>query len=261
MEKVAADINTLATFLGKRDVAELKKHILKEKYGFEKADVMVLFGGSIIAGGDVLADAIHNDIAGVYIIVGGAGHTTDTLRQAVHTEYPEIDTEGLTEAEIFQKYLSTIYKCNADYLETRSTNCGNNITYLLDLIKEKNIECNSIIICQDATMQNRMDAGMRMYSTDMEIINYAAYNAKVIFSNGKLDYADNIHGMWDIERYVNLLMGEIPRLTDNESGYGPNGRGFIVHVDVPESVREAFYRLQSTYGNVTREANPMFASK
>ena len=52
MEKVAADINTLATFLGKRDVAELKKHILKEKYGFEKADVMVLFGGSIIAGGD-----------------------------------------------------------------------------------------------------------------------------------------------------------------------------------------------------------------
>ena len=103
MEKVAADINTLATFLGKRDVAELKNHILKEKYGFEKADVMVLFGGSIIAGGDVLADAIHNDIAGTYIIVGGAGHTTDTLRQAVHTEYPEIDTEGLTEAEIFQK--------------------------------------------------------------------------------------------------------------------------------------------------------------
>ena len=50
MEKVAANINTLATFLGKRDVAELKKQILKEKYGYEKADVMVLFGWSIITG-------------------------------------------------------------------------------------------------------------------------------------------------------------------------------------------------------------------
>ena len=41
-------------------------------------------------------------------------------------------------------------KCgNADALETQSTNCGNNITYLLE--REK-IHCRSIILCQDATM-------------------------------------------------------------------------------------------------------------
>lgn len=40
---------------------------------------MVLFGGSIIAGGGILAEAIQNEVAKKNIIVGGAGHTTETL--------------------------------------------------------------------------------------------------------------------------------------------------------------------------------------
>lgn len=44
-------------------------------------------------------------------------------------------------------------KCgNADALETQSTNCGNNITYLLELLEREKIPCRSIILCQDATM-------------------------------------------------------------------------------------------------------------
>jgi hypothetical protein len=41
---------------------------------------MVLFGGSILAGGNILAQAMFANIAKIYVIVGGAGHTTDTLR-------------------------------------------------------------------------------------------------------------------------------------------------------------------------------------
>ena len=49
---------------------------------------MVLFGGSIIAGGDILAEAIQNEVAKKNIIVGGAGHTTETLRNvAGATDY------------------------------------------------------------------------------------------------------------------------------------------------------------------------------
>ena len=36
MEKVAADINTLATFLGKRDVAELKNIYSKKNTGLKR---------------------------------------------------------------------------------------------------------------------------------------------------------------------------------------------------------------------------------
>jgi hypothetical protein len=50
--------------------------------------------------------------------------------------------------------------------------------------------------------------------------------------------------LWDTRRFFDLLMGEIPRLRDDENGYGPRGRNFIVHVDIPEEVEIAWARLQ-----------------
>lgn len=110
MKKDIADaINVLGQFLGMRDVDCLNSPSLQEKYGIRQADVFVLFGGSILAGGDLLAQAIRDQIAKVYVIVGGAGHTTETLRQTVRSEYPGIETDGQPEAEIFQRYLKEVY--------------------------------------------------------------------------------------------------------------------------------------------------------
>lgn len=151
---------------------------------------------------------------------------------------------------------------NADALETQSTNCGNNITYLLELLEREKIPCRSIILCQDATMQCRMEMGLRKYRPQgMEIINYAAYQAEVMAQGSQLTYRESIPGMWTVDRYVNLLMGEIPRLTDNAAGYGPNGKNYIAHDDIPPEVQAAFERLQAVYGTQTRAANPLYASK
>ena len=177
----------------------------------------------------------------------------------VHSEYPAIETAGLPEAEIFQSYLREVYGYKADLLETRSTNCGNNITNLLELLDREQIRYGNIILCQDATMQNRMDATLRKYRPDVRIINYASYAAVVQWDGDRLAFQEEIHGMWDMDRYVNLLMGEIPRLTDGPEGYGPRGRQFIAHVDIPEEVQTAFTELKKVYGERTREANPLFA--
>lgn len=261
-EKIAECINTLGNFCGKRDVETLSAHELYQKYQIKRADVMVLFGGSILRGGDVLATAIKNQIAEKYIIVGGAGHTTETLRQRVHHEYPAILTEGLSEAEVFNSYLKAIYGIEADYLETESTNCGNNITCLLELLRSHHIDFKSIIICQDATMQRRMDAGLRKYlSDDTIIINYATYRTNVIVCDDALTYASKISGMWEINRYVELLMGEIPRLSDDADGYGPKGKNYIAHVEIPEEVYDAFETLVENSGIRVREANAQYASK
>ena len=64
--------------------------------------------------------------------------------------------------------------------------------------------------------------------------------------------------MWDIERYISLIMGEIPRLTDNENGYGPRGKGYLAHEDIPPDVRKAFDELFEQYE--VREANPEFSA-
>lgn len=99
-KRIAECINILGDFLGKRDIPSLTTDAIKNKYGIEQADLMVLFGGSIICGGDVFAEAIRNRIAKKYIIVGGAGHTTETLRKKVHAKFFYIqgkgDRKGLT---------------------------------------------------------------------------------------------------------------------------------------------------------------------
>ncbi|MEC1526056.1 hypothetical protein P9D43_29115 [Neobacillus niacini] len=71
----------------------------------------------------------------------------------------------------------------------------------------------------------------------------------------------DIWGMWDIKMYIFLLMGEIPRLLDDENGYGPNGKNYIAHVDIPVNVLKAFEELKVEYADLVRAANPLYASK
>ena len=111
-------------------------------------------------------------------------------------------------------------------------------------------------------MQLRMSAGLRKYRPDAEIINYAAYQARVQEdADGTLAFGQKIHGMWDMDRYITLLMGEIPRLRDDAEGYGPAGKGYIAHVDIPEEVETAFRNLQTVYADHIRQANPAYASR
>lgn len=259
--EISEALNILGEFCGKRDIPGLSQKELERKYGFSQAGVFVLFGGSILEGGNVIAKAIQQKVAKKYVIVGGAGHTTETLRQKMHNEINEIETKGLPEAEVFAAFLKYRYGLEVDCLETRSTNCGNNITYLLELLKEKQIDFNSIIIAQDATMQCRMEMVLRKYlPADVAIINYATYKVKVAEKQGQLIYENDVWSMWNMERYITLLMGEIPRLTDDENGYGPMGSNYIVHVDIPDPVKEAFSLLLEKYKDLVRVANPAYAS-
>ena len=63
-----------------------------------------------------------------------------------------------------------------------------------------------------------------------------------------------------MNRYITLLMGEIPRLSDTENGYGPEGKNYLAHVDIPEEVNNAFNELKKQYGSLIREADPLYAS-
>ena len=246
LEQAASCLNILGDFCGMRDVPALTRDL--------EADAMVLFGGSVLAGGDVLAEAMKNRVARRYIIVGGMGHTTAELRKNVRASCPGVLTRRRSEAEMLDSYIEFHYGLNADFLESRSTNCGNNITHLVALMQQNQIPLHRIILCQDATMQRRMDAGLRRFiQPDAQIINYAAYRARVIARDGALAFETEIRGMWEMDRYIAMLMGEIPRLTDNADGYGPLGRGFIAHVDVPETVREAFVWLRDEFGAPIRQ--------
>jgi hypothetical protein len=249
-EWLAEQINVLARFCGRRDVAALDG---------VRAEVVVLFGGSPLAGGDVLADAMNRDVADHYMIVGGEGHTTAALRSRVRAELPSLD--AATEADIFAAYLEHRHALRVPLLERESTNCGNNVDLCLALLRERGIPHDRLVLIQDATMQLRMDAGFRArLGPDASLVNFAAYAVDVVAGSGRLTYDRQVRGMWDLEHYVSLLLGEVPRLTDDEHGYGPNGRGFIAHVDVPDEVRRAFDVVSAEFGaDAVRAPDPRWA--
>ena len=261
LEEIARCVNVLSEYLGQRDVPLLSPERLMETYGVRQVDVMVLFGGSVLAGGDVLAEAMRKQVAQKYIIVGGEGHTTSSLREEMHRLYPDGKFARMSEAEIFSFYLARRYGLQPDEMECKSTNCGNNITNLLELLRKKGFPFDTVILCQDAAMQRRMDAGFRKYApVGARAINFAAYSARVRVWKGKLAYVQEIHGMWDIDRYMELLMGEIPRLRDDAGGYGPRGRGYVAHVEIPGKVMEAFEELEKEFGAKIRIADARYAS-
>lgn len=252
-EPVHHSINTLVGFCARRDVRELTPPALGGP-----ADVAILFGGSILAGADILAGAMRAGAARRYLIVGGQGHSTDALRDALR-ERTGWDVESRSEAALFDRYLRHRYGLSADLLEEESTNCGNNVTNALALLRAEGVPHDRIVLVQDATMQQRMDAGFRRHAAPAtRLVNFAAHRT---FVDETLDYVDPPVGMWPLDRYVSLLLGEVPRLTDDENGYGPAGRDFIAHVDVPDEVHRAAAHLRSSTGFAVRSADARWAGR
>lgn len=82
-------LNVIGDYVARRDVPALTRAALAEAgVSGGVADVAVLFGGSIVAGGDTFAEAMRAGVARTYVIVGGAGHTTATLRERMRELCP-----------------------------------------------------------------------------------------------------------------------------------------------------------------------------
>ena len=261
MNTIADKINTISEFLAQRDITDLNSTELHKKYGIHQADLLILFGASILHGCDLAAKAFQNGIAKRMMIVGGEGHTTDTLRNIIHAKHPEYETKGKAESTIIAYYLQQKYGIVNCILEDCSTNCGNNVSNALEVVEKNGLNPKHILILQDSSMQRRMDAGFqKMWAhKNVEIINFASYRVKVVAEKNQLVFEDNaIEGLWSMDHFVNLQMGEIPRLTDTKDGYGPLGKNYIAHVDLPSPVLSAFEYLQNNYSSEVREANEKY---
>src|SRR3712207_5315294 len=163
------------------------------------------------------------------MIVGGEGHTTGAVRASLRARMswtPALDTAS--EAALYDRYLRERHGLAANLLEERSTNCGNNVTNALALLRDRGLPHQRLLLIQDATMQQRMDAGFRLHaSPGTALVNYASHRTTVEVVGDELVLTGPPDGMWAIEHYVSLLLGEIPRLSDDADGYGPAGRGYI----------------------------------
>ena len=242
-EWIVEGINRLADFLARRDINDLSKEELNSKYGIHQVDVLILLGNSIPYIANLAGKAYLNGLAKHLMIVGGQGHSTEMLKENLQ------DVENTnSEAEMLRDHLVNSLDIDQTkiLLETKSKNCGDNAVKALEVLEQEGLEVHSILLLQDPTMQRRSHASFeKEWSCSSPlIISYAPFVPLIssftplVFqeSNDEIEY-------WEKERFVSLLLGEIPRLRDDKNGYGPKGKGYIEKVELPIVVEKAYKDL------------------
>lgn len=252
-EQIQHCVNKIAKFLAVRDISKLDSKELEKAFCLKKVDVLVLLGNSIPYTIKCAAQAYKNNLCDKILINGGIGHSTQILRDEIRKDssFKFIEVENKAEADIFFDIMTQIYNIDPSkiIIENKSTNCGDNAKKAVEMLNELNISYNSLLLIQDPTMQLRTYASFLKYidAQKVKLINYAPF-IPTINSDLKLSNKE-VNGIWNEQRYFELLMGEIPRLKDDENGYGPNGKDFIVHVDIPAEIEEDYKVLKTLVEN------------
>ena len=252
------DINRILFFLASRDVMCLDVDTLKKNYQIKCAGAIMLFGNELPYTLEVCIKAMKCGIAEYLIICGGEGHATEILRKNVRAmeRCQEIigELKNMSEAEIFGALAVKYYGIPKEQviLDNASTNCGANAKNGFEYFQQLPKSDGHVIVVQDPIMQRRSKASLMMYMEEEKIISYAPFIPQV---GEGLVYKNTITFLWSRERFLDLLLGEIPRLKDDGNGYGPRGRGFIPHVDVPQEILETYDRVRGIIGNRTRSNN------
>ena len=210
------------------------------------AELVVLAGNAVIPTIDAACRLAAEDR--LLLISGGIGHSTAFLYDAVaaHPRYCGLDTAGRTEAAILADIAHHFWQIPRERIlvEDRSTNCGENVRFTLALLAARGLAPQTGIVLQDPTMQRRTMATLARAQQDSGAktrwLSYPGYLPVLHNAGGSTAFACRQEGVWTVDRYLALVLGELPRLRDDENGYGPRGRDFIAHVAFPQDVVAAW---------------------
>ncbi|MEV6269487.1 YdcF family protein [Kribbella sp. NPDC051936] len=204
-------------------------------------DRVVLMGSAVVESVEVAAEA-HRAHSAPILVSGGIGHSTQFLDEAVRRRGLGLAT-GRPESHVFRELLLR-YGVPDDQIvvEDRSTNCGENAAFTRALISHPQ----TLLLIQDPTMQRRTHACFERSFADLPGSTMISH-APVIpwIGPDHVGAAPAAPEIWSRERFRALLLGEIHRLSPDV--YGPRGRNFINHVDIPDEVLAAYNRLVAAY--------------
>lgn len=246
MEKrIVKAVNEISEFLALRQLKEVSEETLYQKYHIKKVDVLMVLGSDLPDIVRIGSEMYHKGLCQYLMFCGGIGHSTERLKKKV-SEILEIDMEQLpaSEAEIYAELAIKKYEIPEEkiVLEKKSTNTSENIKFALEILQEKGIPYQSILLLQDPILQYRSYVSAQEYITEETVlISYAPLVPEITEEDKILP---EYPYLWTKERFFELILGEIWRLRDDENGYGPNGAGYFGHVDIPDDI-EADYEMIS----------------
>ncbi|KAJ5169416.1 uncharacterized protein N7500_002199 [Penicillium coprophilum] len=252
-----ADINLLSKFLSDNQIQDLSTA--------SPVDCIVICASAVLHSAEVLFETLQQRpyLTRALVLCGGIGHSTKLLYDAVksHPVFSQIadEIQGLPEAKVLERILdeffdrSLITKQGCQILlEPQSTNCGQNASFSRKVLDEAGFQApTTCIVIQDPTMMLRTRASFEKayegVQPPVSLVSCPVFVPQMKLShNGVLEYSDLSppSELWSQSRFLELIMGEVPRLRDDKDGYGPRGYGFIAHVDIPSHIEAAWSRLQ-----------------
>ncbi|KAE8351955.1 hypothetical protein BDV28DRAFT_136067 [Aspergillus coremiiformis] len=250
------DINLIAEYLSDPE--------LKDLSSTPSVDCIVICASAILYQAEYLFELLQErpSVSQCVVLCGGVGHSTEFMYDAVaqHPRFSPIakDIHGLPEARVLERILDTFFDRSAIadggcriLIEDQSTNCGRNASLSRKVLDEAGFQAlHTCVVIQDPTMMRRTKASFHKAYEDQpsspSFISCPVFIPQMQTSrDGELEYQNLPRGrnLWPPDRFLELILGEIPRLRDDGNGYGPRGKGFIPHVELPNQVEEAWFRL------------------
>lgn len=255
-EQLCRDINRISAYLALDDFAGAGPgpEVLSG------LDAIALLGNQVIATLTAACTLTQRSPGAILLLSGGAGHSTQFLYDNLRaSSYGGLVRQGLiretmAEGEMCAAIAQAAFQIPASriLIENRSRNSAENARFSLQILKDGNRRQRTILILQDPTMQRR---SMVTWAREAEIAGWEARAlSHAVFvpavepdSDGRLRFAaGQSEGTWTMERLLALILGEIRRLRDDQDGYGPKGRNFLPHVEIPEPVIESYERVSAS---------------
>ncbi|MBM1172971.1 YdcF family protein [Microvirga arabica] len=252
-----AALNEVAAFLALDNFGPKRSDGLPEHMAAGSVDCIILAGNCVLETAEGAFRAMKGDVGPKLLITGGVGHATEVLRRkvAMHAVYRAVVTDARTEAHILADIAERFWSIDRSsiLIEPESTNSGENALLSRRVLENADLPVRTILLIQDPTMQRRADATFRHVWSDrpdLKVLNWPTFTPRVRLAGEELQFDLNgIAGLWSMDRFLALVMGEIPRLRNDLHGYGPRGKGFITHVDIPEHIEAVFAQLKNSFAS------------
>jgi uncharacterized SAM-binding protein YcdF (DUF218 family) len=227
----------------------------------EHLRVIVLLGNQVIPTLTAACRLAHAYPHARLLFSGGLGHATRLLYDNLAASdfapllHAGLITPSQGEAQMYAAVARHAFSIPTARIvvETQSTNGGENARFSLRILQQAGLASSPVLLLQDPLMQRRSvltwEAEAQRAGILSPAFSHPAFSPQVEPGpepgSGNLPQLVSPHstGTWTFARYNGLLLGEMARLHDDENGYGPRGKNFIPHIDIPAAVWESYQRV------------------
>jgi uncharacterized SAM-binding protein YcdF (DUF218 family) len=187
-------------------------------HSLQPADAILVLGSHDTRVAERGAELWLQGYAPWLVFSGGFGRLT-------HGNFPE------AEADLFAKIALKMGVPESQILiENQSTNTGENIAFSYQLLQEKNIPLQSMILVQKPYMERRT------YATFLK--QWPGPEAEIRVTSPQLNFSDYCHEEIPMEQVISIMLGDLQRIKLYPA------LGFKVYQEIPEEVWAAFEQLK-----------------